>query len=127
LRGERGAGEWQSRPIAVRHARARPLMSPSPPWPRSARRCRLRQPNRPELPRLDRCIDVLARSLRDVETWLGAGPLEAEVLYGESGLPLFFGDGIRDELVQAPDEGVAFRGLIDALQGMVDDSANMDW
>lgn len=65
--------------------------------------------------------------LAEVATWLAAGPLGAAVAYGQSGLPLFFGGGIREELVGARHDPTSLSETIDIIGRMVDDAANMDW
>jgi hypothetical protein len=66
-------------------------------------------------------------ALESVSEWLRTGPLAPAVRYGESGLPLFFGDELRADLHAASSDEEALDELIDRLNWMIDQAANMDW
>jgi len=70
---------------------------------------------------------ALSDMVDGVEAWLRSGPLESAVVYGDSDLPLFFGDALREDLVNARHDVAELHDLIKAIQRMTDDAANMDW
>ena len=65
--------------------------------------------------------------LDEVGGWLENRPLGPAITYGESGLPLFFGSGLRNELVEARRDPASLLTIIENLRTWLDNSANMDW
>lgn len=69
----------------------------------------------------------LLDEIQSLVGWLDSGPLGRSTFYGRTGLPLFFGSALREDLVECAGEEQSFHEAIERIEWLVSRNMDMDW